>query len=355
MNITIPDFGNFNAKEKLNRIKSLFIAITEIVKKDTGILKPTYSMVLFTILKTSLFFLGLILIIEKMSIGLGVLLLFSWLLLTVYKHFFFVKKKTLQSIMMHQTILTGSTDITKAKQEFNGISGKMFYIGLTDFFIGSGKKWNSQNRNFIFVFLFSVLEEVWDLLKNFMIPVVAIEKISLKEAVDELKLLKTKVPETLVGILGVDFVGSFIIGALLPIYIIIFLLMTVVAYGMPFVVDVVSFTAIGFEFSVSAFIFGFYLITLFTTIIGVFAVSVKTFYFTIFYMLIKHPDMIPATLAPKLVGFVGMRKATQQIAACPKCSAKLVHKVATKGQHKGKKFILCSLYPKCKHINISPN
>jgi hypothetical protein len=308
MNINIPDFKKFKSKEKLSRIKILFGAITKIVKKDTGILKPTYSMAIFSFLKTSLFFTGVILMVEGVSMGMGILMIFLWLLLGIYKYWFFVKRKALQSILLHQSIISGSSDFQKAKQEYKSISGKLFFVGLTDFFIEKGAKGNLQDHNFIIRILFSILEEVWDLLKNFMIPVVAIEKKSIKEAVKDLKILKSRVPEVLLGVLGFDFIGSFLVGALFPIFVIILFLTAGVSYGVPFVTDIASFNTHNLEFSLSAIILGIYIIILITNTVSILAVSVKTVYFTIFYMMLKHPEDINEEIAPKLIEFIEMKE-----------------------------------------------
>jgi len=37
---------------------------------------------------------------------------------------------------------------------------------------------------------------------------------------------------------------------------------------------------------------------------------------------------------------------------CPRCTSLLVTRLATKGSNKGKSFIACSAYPKCRYINI---
>jgi len=37
--------------------------------------------------------------------------------------------------------------------------------------------------------------------------------------------------------------------------------------------------------------------------------------------------------------------------ACPKCGAQLVRRVAKKGRYKGKEFLGCSNYPRCKYIH----
>ncbi|MGB0733955.1 MAG: DUF2726 domain-containing protein [Pontibacterium sp.] len=39
---------------------------------------------------------------------------------------------------------------------------------------------------------------------------------------------------------------------------------------------------------------------------------------------------------------------------CPKCGSSLVKKIAKKGQHKGKAFMACSAYPKCRYVGKLP-
>ena len=63
------------------------------------------------------------------------------------------------------------------------------------------------------------LGEVWDLLNNYMIPAVVIEKKSLRDTVPKLKALRSNVPATLMGVFGIDFVGSVALGFILPFYI----------------------------------------------------------------------------------------------------------------------------------------
>ena len=309
ININVPDFKNFKAKDKLNQIKALFTGITSIVQKDSGILKPTYSLLIFSFFVNTLLFAGIILLIEKSPLGIG--LIFLWLLMGVYKHFFFVKKDAIQSTLVYQTIVNGKSDIHQAKESYKAISGKMFFVGLVDYFVSKGTEyWNKTNS--IMRLLFSIIEEVWDLLKNFMIPVVVIENKSLKEAVEDLKILKWRIPETLVGVLWFDFAGKFLVGALFGIFVIILFVMAGVSYGLPFIVHLTTFTIQWLSFSVSAIIFAFYLMVLIENVVAVLAESVKIVYFTTFYMLIQHPENINPEIAPKLIDFIEMKLLTQQ-------------------------------------------
>ena len=45
---------------------------------------------------------------------------------------------------------------------------------------------------------------------------------------------------------------------------------------------------------------------------------------------------------------------TEDTDICPRCGGKLVLRIASKGERKGKRFLGCSNYPKCKYIkNLS--
>ena len=66
----------------------------------------------------------------------------------------------------------------------------------------------NKNSGFLVNMFLGFLEEVWDLVSNFMIPSVIIEEKSIKEIVPDLKKLKNNVPATLTGVFGIDFAGS---------------------------------------------------------------------------------------------------------------------------------------------------
>ncbi len=305
MNINIPNFKDFNAKEKLNHIKILFSSITKIVQKDTWILKPTYSMLFFSIIELSFIFWGIILFIEKMQL-LWILIIVFALVLKIYKHFFFVKSKAIQSILLHQVIIKNTSNLSEAKVLYKTISNKMFFIWLIDYFI---KNWteNSNKSGTIKKLLFSALEEIWDLLKNFMIPFVAIEKKPLQESIEDLKNFKSRVPEIVIGVLWFDFVWTFLLAALSPIFIIVLIIFWILSYALPFIITI-STVPVGSEnISISIILWGFYVMGLISSIIYVLADSVKTIYFTIFYMMIQHPDQINKDIAPKLIEFIEMK------------------------------------------------
>lgn len=65
------------------------------------------------------------------------LLILFGLILKIYKHFFFVKKKAIQSILLHQVIINNTSNLAEAKLLYKTISSKMLFIGLIDYFVQS--------------------------------------------------------------------------------------------------------------------------------------------------------------------------------------------------------------------------
>lgn len=305
MQINIPDFKNLNAKEKLQRLKILFFSISKIVSTDTGILKPTYIMSVLGILWFTSIFGWFITFIESKSI-LWIMLIIIGLCVKIYEHFFFVKEKTLQSILIHQTITGESANIQKAKEKYKTIAGKMFFVWLADYFI---TKWanNTEKSSTLKKLIFSTLEEVWDLLKNFMIPVIAIEQKGIQESIDDLKSFKWRVPEFLLGVLWFDFIGGIIIAALWPIFLIILLISWLLAYGLPFMIEINTLSIWGINIAISAIIIWIYIMAILSNTVKIIADSVKTIYFTIFYMMIQHPDKIKKEMIPQIIEFIEMR------------------------------------------------
>ncbi|MBY6002603.1 hypothetical protein KUV62_01710 [Salipiger bermudensis] len=61
---------------------------------------------------------------------------------------------------------------------------------------------------FVMALLVFVVAEVWDLVSNFGISAIVVENAGLKTLVARLKQLRGHVPETLVGVLGIDLAGG---------------------------------------------------------------------------------------------------------------------------------------------------
>lgn len=87
----------------------------------------------------------------------------------------------------------------------------LFFIGLVSTLV---RYVSDAKQNGFFGFLLALLlfavREVWDLISNFGIAVIMVERASLGTLVDRLKALRQHVPETLVGVIGIDLAGSLV-------------------------------------------------------------------------------------------------------------------------------------------------
>ena len=85
----------------------------------------------------------------------------------------------------------------------------LLFIGLISFLLrrASDSK-QSGVLGFRITLVVFVVAEVWDLVSNFGISAIVVEKAGVKTLVARLKDLRSHVPETLMGVIGIDLVGG---------------------------------------------------------------------------------------------------------------------------------------------------
>jgi hypothetical protein len=62
------------------------------------------------------------------------------------------------------------------------------------------------------------------------------------------------------------------------------------------------------------------------------------------------PNIQPSKVLPSIKEEVAEKALSSDNKACPKCSSRMVKKVAKKGKNIGTEFWACSSFPKCRHI-----
>ena len=154
------------------------------------------------------------------QIGLPSLLI--WIVLKFYSMFYFTRAKADQALLVNSHLKGIPMLYSKAHEMNNEESWKIRGIVFIDILIkGANASANSGGANtqgggikqFILSIFFFALNEVWDLVSNYLLPAIVIEKKSVKEIVPSLKLVKNNIPGTLVGVFGIDFAGA-VIGSL---------------------------------------------------------------------------------------------------------------------------------------------
>jgi hypothetical protein len=150
------------------------------------------------------------------------------------------------------------------------------------------------------------LEEVWDLANHYLLPSVAVDKLDITEAIKEMKKLKDRVPESLVGIFGIDFLGKVVRHVTIPAYIILFIISAALGYfGSDFFPS--STITIGGDNVVITFIpiiFALWIGKLFSNFFERTVTGIKVIYFTVFYTKITHPERIREDMQDELVNYL---------------------------------------------------
>lgn len=157
---------------------------------------------------------------------------------------------------------------------------------------------------------------MWDLVNHYMLPAVAIDRLSLTEDVKKMKGLRNQVPETLTGVFGIDFIGRVVGQVTGGLYFVLIL----VAGGTMYLGGEALPEAFTFTFqenplgsgplvlNVLPLLIGLYVGKLFGVVFERTITSIRGIYFTIFYTQITHRDRIAEGLRPQLVSYLRMEE-----------------------------------------------
>ena len=122
----------------------------------------------------------------------------------------------LQTFLQAALSRMASDTLTEGRASWSGIAATLLRNLFPLLFIGTisalVRKASDSKQDGIFGFLLAILvfavAEVWDLISNFGISGIVVENASIKTLVERLKSLRSRVPEALTGVLGIDLVGG---------------------------------------------------------------------------------------------------------------------------------------------------
>lgn len=113
------------------------------------------------------------------------------------------------SRMARDTLIEGRISGKEIAKTLLGNLFSLMFIGAISYLLrrASDSK-QSGFLGFLVAILVFVVAEVWDLVSNFGISAIVVERAGVKTLVARLKDVRSHVPETLVGVIGVDLVGG---------------------------------------------------------------------------------------------------------------------------------------------------
>ncbi|HII16245.1 MAG TPA: hypothetical protein HA362_08135 [Nanoarchaeota archaeon] len=273
-------------KDTVQLVKNTFA----VIGKNPAILTPTIKQAWIVGITLLVILLGIAAIVFKYSIlpTIGIIVLVACTLFLAFV-FPFVKihYKAAQCWMVYQTFSGKPVTYEEGLERARVNRKDIFVLGVFDILlrlVANELKQGTRKRGMLGVIISiimkiagKVVEEGWDLIGHYLLPAAIIKEQTVREALPEIKNIKSNVPAALMGVFGFDFIGD-----LISKYFVIM--------SLPFIFLVV---VLGAKFS-SWIPFALFMIILVILIVAVQVVidMAKVIYFTLFYMSITMPDKI---------------------------------------------------------------
>ncbi len=280
-----PSFGDA-LKDTLHLLKSTFV----LIKRNPDILKPTIAQIIVSLVLAALFaasIVGLIIPYENIrAIAASAMILLVLTLLFIIP-FIFTYYRAAQCWIVYKTFagrqVTYREGIRRARQNMWDIIA----IGALSilFALAAGVVRGKGGQHGLGVIIRTalhavakVIEEIWDLLGNYLLPAAIILEKHVGEAFADIKHMRNNIPGALAGVFGIDFVTSIILG---PLFFLLFLLAIII--GVPFTM---------FLGTPVVLVILLFLALIMVIIVSVGAGMLKTIYFTLFYVSVARPESI---------------------------------------------------------------
>lgn len=310
---TAQSFDKLSFKNRMTSVVHLFKNTFTVIGRDDDILKPFYRMIIYSVIMVSFFFYFVFSFWYELP--LAGLFFFIGFLLFLYKYFYFNKQEIRISWIVYKAITGHDSSYKESVPVSKELKSQIRKMAWIDIGMAIAKKSKSSgNKGFLSGLINLVLTglgEVWDLINHYLLPSVAIDKLDIKPAVEKMKRLKDEVPETLVGVFGIDFLGKVVRRVTGPIYFILILLSigAGILFGesMPshqFDFNNPDFPLNGVVFTWIPLVAAIFIGKLFSSIFERMVTTVKVIYFTVFYTKITHPDSIAPDLQEELTSYL---------------------------------------------------
>jgi hypothetical protein len=277
--------------------------------RNTALLKPVTQIILVSLVLSTLFWgsiLSLFLITKTPAVGLiGILISF---ILYFWSFFYFTELKLRLSWLACTTACGTKPSFEHSQRMADSVGDKIRLIAFIDMFfkyLGSLRNTEEQGiwgaiKTFLINLILEGAIEIWDLVNHYLIPAIAIDRLTLKAAVVQIKDLRNHVPSVLVGVFGIDFVGDVITWIVAPIY----SALIAIAGGLilllhPEKVQVVATIIIAVV----------YIGVISHQILATIVEAVKIIYFTLFYTVLRHADQLDTDMKQKASAFLKFNKA----------------------------------------------
>ena len=281
--------------------------------KDIDVFKPSIYMTFIKSIRIVTIFFAFYCFFISDETGKGMLTVLALFIMAPIISYFNMKYKAITCWMIYDVLRGIDTDVSKGKNELKGLGFTLFLYSIIDHIIKSATNNSQQEKsggivNLIKGIILSVFQEVWDLIKNFSLPSIVIDKVSLTEIPNKLKLIKKNIPGALVGILGIDIVGSVFVSLFSFIQLPSFLIGVGAGYyAKAFLPEAWLITLplkTPFVINLLPLFITLTCTSIFVSFLNSLVHLVKTTYFTTFYVSISRPNEIDESLRDGVTNYL---------------------------------------------------
>jgi len=279
--------------------------------RNSALLKPVTQIILVSLILSTLFWgsiLSLFLITKTAAVGsVGILVA---LILYFWSFFYFTELKLRLSWLACTTACGTKPAFEQSQKMADSVGDKIRLIAFIDMFfkyLGSLRNTEEQGiweaiKSFLINLIIEGAIEVWDLVNHYLIPAIAIDRLTLKAAVVQIKDLRNHVPSVLMGVFGIDFVGDVIAWIVAPMYGILI----AIAVGSIYLLHITNPQLIA-----TIIILLFYIGAISHQILAAIVEATKIIYFTLFYTVLRHPDQLDSDMKQKANAFLKFNDAVK--------------------------------------------
>ncbi|PQO24388.1 hypothetical protein C2I36_03070 [Rhodobacteraceae bacterium WD3A24] len=205
-------------QERFTQLAYLLKHTVTIVGRDADIIRPLVRMAIYAAVLVTVFF-AMIWAYAVDSDGTGTLLLLLAVILFIYKFFYYNRQELAVSWLVAETAFGRDRSVTDAAAHVATLRGQARILALLDMgaaWIASRK--NNNKSGLLTNLLLSAITEGWDLVNHFLLPAFAIDNVGFRDAMGKIRAARDNVPETLMGVFGIDILGRVVVTIFAPIY-----------------------------------------------------------------------------------------------------------------------------------------
>ncbi|UUP16491.1 hypothetical protein NTH_00938 [Nitratireductor thuwali] len=205
--------------ERFMHLAYLLKHTATITNRDRDIFGPPIRMAVYALLPATAFFAAMWGFLVDAD-GTGMALLALSVTLFVYKFFYYNRQELALSWLVFETAAGRDRDGAEAAQRVSDLKPQARILALLDM----GSAWIARqrrrgNKGMINRLLLSALTEGWDMINHFLLPAFAIEGVGFRDGMSRLKAARENVPETLMGVFGIDILGRLVASIAAPLYV----------------------------------------------------------------------------------------------------------------------------------------